>query len=287
MKDCSERLKNYLHTTTNYLKCDLYEITLRGGILLRYADYDMDITLEDGRVFKSTGPVFVRGQTKLTAKIEIDSMEVSVFSDGTDKIGSTTWMAAAQTGAFDNADLVLYKCFMYSPGVVVDPLEWFGGYVDVEGGGGLEMEWKVKSYLQKLNVDYPTRKFYPTCPFGLYDANCGLNIANYTVAGTITQVISKQEIHTNLSFGDGYYDMGGANFTSGKLIGSSMSVKKSYSASGRILFIVSLDELPSVGDTFTIYPGCSKTPSVCATKFGNLVAHNRSTPYIPLKETIK
>ncbi|SFM09045.1 DUF2163 domain-containing protein [Pelosinus propionicus] len=285
MKECSDVLKNYLHSTTSYLKCDLYEITLQGGIVLRYADYDMDIKLTDGRLFKSTGPIFVRGQTKQTAKIEVDSMDVSVLADANDIIGSATWMEAAQTGAFDNADLVLYKCYMYSPGVVVDILEWFGGYVDVEGGGGIEMEWKIKSDMQKLNIDYPTRKYYPTCPYSLYGPGCELNIADYTTSGTITQVVNKQEIHTSLAFGDGYFDLGGVVFTSGNLIGSDMSVKKSYSAGGRIIFIVSLDSLPSVGDTFTIYPGCAKTPAVCATKFGNF-SRNRSTPYIPLKETI-
>ncbi len=286
MKECSEELKTFLHTAKAIYKCDLYEITLKGGIVLRYADYDMDIKLADGRVFLSKGPNFKRGKTKLTAKIEVDAMSLDVTADQTDTIGQATWMAAAQTGAFDNADLTLYKCYMSSPGVVVGPLEWFGGYVDVEGGGGLEMQWKIKSYMQKLNVDYPTRKFYPTCPFSLYDANCGLNIATYTVSGVITQVNSKQEILTNLTFGDGYYDLGGINFTSGNLIGSSMSVKQSYALNSRIVFIVSLDKLPVVGDTFTIYPGCSKTPAVCAAKFGNLLAHNRSTPFIPLKETI-
>jgi uncharacterized phage protein (TIGR02218 family) len=285
VKECSDVLKDFLHTAKHIFKCDLYEITLKGGILLRYADYDMDIKLPDGRVFISTGPNFKRGKTKLTAKIEVDSVSVSVYSDGTDIIGSTTWMQAAQTGAFDNANLTLYKCFMSAPGIVVGELEWFGGYVDVEGGGGLEMQWKVKSYMQKLNVDYPTRKFYPTCPYSLYGAGCGLNIADYTVAGTITQVISKQEIYTSLTAGDGYYDLGGANFTSGNLIGSSMSVKKSYLSNGRIIFIVSLNEMPAAGDMFTIYPGCSKAPAICATKFGNF-KKNRSTPFIPLKETI-
>lgn len=285
MKNASPELIAYLNTATEFYKCDLYEITLAGGTVLRYADYDADITLPDGRIFSSAGPVFTRGQTKLTAKIEVDDLSVTVAADASDTIGATTWARAAQLGAFDEAKLTLYKCFMSAPRVVVDALEWFGGYVDVEGGGGLEQNWKVKSYMQKLNVDYPTRKFYPTCPYSLFDANCGLDIAAYTVTGTVTQVISAQEIHTDLTFGDGYYDLGGAEFLTGVLAGAGMSVKSSFATNGRIVFIVSLDALPAVGDTFSIYPGCGKTPAICATKFGNL-ARNRSTPYIPLKETV-
>ena len=281
MKTATPELIAFLNSATEFYKCDLYEITLAGGTVLRYADYDADITLPDGRVFVSTGPLFKRGQTKLTSKIEVDALSVTVIADATDTLGATTWARAAQLGAFDEAKLTLYKCFMSAPRVVVDALEWFGGYVDVEGGGGLEQDWKVKSLIQKLNVDYPTTKFYPTCPYSVFDADCGLDIADYTAEGTVTQVIGKQEIYTDLVFGDGYYDLGGVNFASGV----SMSVKNSYATNGRIVFIVSLDALPEVGDTFAIYPGCGKTPAICATKFGNL-ANNRSTPYIPLKETV-
>ena len=285
MMECSEELKNFIHTAKEMCVCNLYEITLTSGTVLRYADYDMDITLVDGRKFVHTGPMITRGQTSISAKIEVDSMDISVIADQSDRVGQVTWMEAAQVGAFDEAEMVVYMCFMSAPGVVVDVLEWFGGYVDVEEGGGIEMDWTINSHMKKLNVDYPTRKFYPTCPYVLYGAGCELNIADWKVNGTITQVVSKQEIHTSLSFEDGYYDLGGAEFTSGNLIGASMSIKNSYAENGRIIFIVALDNLPTVGDTFSAYPGCAKTPAVCATKFGNF-ANNRSTPYIPLKETV-
>lgn len=285
MMECSEVLAEHLNTATEFLICDLYEITLLGGTVLRYADYDIDIKLADGRTFTHTGPAFVRGETSVTAKIEVDHMDLSVFANENDKVGQSTWMEAAQVGAFDEADLVHYMCFMSEPGVVVDILEWFGGYVDVEGGGGIEMDWSVNSYMKKLNVDYPTRKFYPTCPYTVYGTGCDLNVADWTVTGTITQVISKQEIYTNLTAADGYYDLGGVEFTSGDLNGASMSVENSYVANGRIVFIVALDELPAVGDTFSVYPGCAGTPAICSTKFGNL-SHNRSTPFVPLKETV-
>ena len=186
MKECSDALIAFLNTAKVFFKCDLYEITLASGTVLRYADYDMPIALPDSRVFSCTGPLFKRGKTKLTAKIDVDSMDVSVFVDRNDTIGGISWQAAAQNGAFDNASLTLYKCFMSAPGLVVGALAWFGGYVDVDGGGGLEMDWKVKSAMQRLNVDYPIRKYYPTCPYALYDGDCGLNIADWTVAGTVT-----------------------------------------------------------------------------------------------------
>ena len=286
MKICSETLKTYLATATEFFRCDLYEITLRSGTVLRYADYDQQITLADERVFLATGPQFQRGQTKLTAKIEVDSLDVSVFVESTDLIGSISWMKAAQLGLFDDADLTLYKCFMSSPGVVVEALEWFSGYVDVKTGGGLEMEWKINSYMQRLNVDYPVRRYYPTCPYSLYDYNCGAVIGSFTTAGHVVTAVSKKEITTDLTFADDYYDLGGLTFTSGALSGVSIAIEKSYHTNGRLVLIISLDALPTAGDHFNVYPGCDKTPEMCNSKFNNVV-YNRSTPFIPLKETIQ
>ena len=283
MKECSAALKTFLDTADKIYKCDLYEITL-GSTVLRYADYDMPIVW-NGHTWACTGPLFSRGKTRLTSKIEVDKMAVTVSTDATDLIGTATWQQAAQNGVFDEAPLTLYKCYMSAPGVVVDALEWFGGYIDVGDGGGLEQSWSVKSHMQKLNVDFPSRKYYPTCPYAVYDADCGLDVADFTATGTITAVTSKQEIQTNLTFLDGYYDLGGLTFTSGPLTGVSISIKNSYATNGRLVFIVSLDSLPVVGNTFAIYPGCARTPAVCDAKFNNL-ARNRSTPFIPLKETI-
>jgi uncharacterized phage protein (TIGR02218 family) len=42
--------------------------------------------------------------------------------------------------------------------------------------------------------------------------------------------------------------------------------------------------IPLVGDAFTIYPGCDKQQSTCATKFGNLI-HFRGFPYVPENST--
>ncbi|MEI8325522.1 MAG: phage BR0599 family protein [Betaproteobacteria bacterium] len=41
----------------------------------------------------------------------------------------------------------------------------------------------------------------------------------------------------------------------------------------------------TIGDTFTVYPGCDKTQATCSSKFSNL-ARFRGYPYVPAPETI-
>ena len=285
MKKVPPELLDYLHTRTEFCMCDLYEITFKSGLVFRYASYDREITLADGRQFSSKGPIFRRDRIKLSSTITVDQLAVTVTVDQNDKIGDTPMMQIAHVGGFDEAGLTLLRCFMEPTGEVVGAVDMFGGYIDVEGGGGLEMRWVVKSGVQKLNVDYPLRKYYPTCPYSLYDAGCGLSLASYSATGTVTGVSSYQDFNTDLNRPDGYYEQGGIEWLSGALTGVSAPIKASHQANGRIVMLIPLDAVPEVGDTFRIYPGCDKTPTTCRDKFNNF-SHNRATPYIPLKETV-
>ena len=307
MKQVSPELLEHLHKATEFYMCDLYEITLKSGLVLRYASYDRDITLPDGRVFVCDGPLLKRTRIKLTSGISVDS-------DLTDLVGGVPMIQVAHNGGFDEARLSLLLCFMTTGTIgsgnmmmtfienedkledetdlvtssalsIVGYVERFGGYVNVDAGGGMEMKWVVKSSVQKLNVEYPPRKFYPTCPYALYDNACGLDLAAYTVTGTVTAVVSSQELNTTLSHNDGYFEQGGLEFTSGALSGVAVPVNTSYKVNGKIVALIPFDVPPAAGDTFKIYPGCDKTPNTCKNKFNNFI-HNRATPYIPLKETI-
>lgn len=285
MKKVPPQLLEYLHSRTEFYMCDLYEIALKSGLVFRYANYDRDIKLPDGRLYSHKGPLFKRNRIKLSAGITVDQLSVTVTIDKNDKIGTTPMMQIAHVGGFDEATLTLLRCFREKTGEVVGVVEMFGGYIDVEGGGGLTMEWVVKSGVQKLNVDYPLRKYYPTCPYSLYDAGCGLNINDYTTTGTVTGVNSHQDFNTNLNAPNGYYEQGGIEWLSGALAGVTAPIKNSYQANGRIVMLIPLDAAPAAGDTFRIYPGCDKTPAMCKDKFNNF-SRNRATPYIPLKETV-
>lgn len=284
MKQVTPELRTYLHSRTEFYKCDLYELTLQSGLVFRYANYDMAISLPDGRTFTHKGPQFKRDRTKLSSEITVDKMNVTVYVEQTDKIGGAPIMHVAHNGGFDEATLAIYKCFMDTPGVVVGTVHMFSGDIDVKDGGGLEMNWEVKSKVQKLNVEYPTRKYYSTCPYSLYDDGCGLNVNNFTVQGKVTSVNSYQDFNIDAMAANNYYDQGGIEWLSGPLTGVSAPVKTSIG--GRIIMLIPLAAAPEVGNTFRIYPGCNKMPAMCRDKFNNFL-RNRATPYIPLKETIR
>ncbi|MBP2638448.1 MAG: hypothetical protein H6Q72_4355 [Firmicutes bacterium] len=284
MKDASVAVISLLNLSTKFYKCNLYDITLKSGTVLRYTDYDQNVTV-DGITYSAHGPTIKRGRTKLSSTISVDSVGITMYVVQTDLIGATPIMTLVHNGGFDDAECTVYICFMSAPGIVVGRVLWFSGNIDIQDAGGMEISMDNLSIMSKANIDYPSRKYYPTCPYVLYGAGCGVNIANYTVAGTIVQAVSKRVLYTSLTFTDGYYDLGGIKFTSGVLTGVKMAIQDSYAANGHLIMLVSLDALPGYDDTFEIYPGCNQLPATCQSKFNNW-NRNRATPYIPLTETV-
>lgn len=283
MKEVPQDLFDYLHSRSHYFMCDLFEIRMDGGLVLRYAEYDADITLPDGRFFSSKGPGFKRTRTKLSAGVTVDNMTVRVMSDAGDQIDGVPIMHICANGGFDCAELSLYRCFMDQPGAVIGAVEMFTGEIDVDESGGLEMNWKVKSAVQRLNVSYPPRNYYPGCPYSLYDKGCGLRLADFAKTGIVIAADSCQTIRIDVPFAGNYYDQGGVEFTSGVLAGVAAPIRAS--ANGTITLLLPLPTAPSPGDKLLISPGCDKDPVTCAAKFKNW-GRNRATPYIPLPEAI-
>lgn len=283
MKTASAEVVAYLNGRNKFYICDLYQIELADGTILRYANYDI-LIVWDGHTWSCKGPVFQRGKTSLSGKITVDSMSVSVTTDANDLINGVTWMNFAHNGGFEGAVFTLYRCFMSSPGVVVGALVWFTGPIDVDNGGGMEMDWKIRSRMQAANVDYPLRLYYPTCPYVLYGAGCGLGKDDFAVSGTVTIAGTAASFTTSLTSAAGYFEQGYIKFLTGDLAGATGPIKTSTTG-GVITMLSGFDFAPAAGDTFVAYPGCDRTPATCLAKFNNW-SKNRATPFIPLKETV-
>lgn len=283
MKETTDELRDYLHNADSFHVCDLYELKLANGTTAYYADYDRPVTA-GGRVYVCDGPRFTRDGIKLSAGITVDKMSVTIDLDATDKVGDVPLIQLAHNGGLDNATLTLKRAFMSEPGKIVGTLTFFGGAIEIKDGGGLSLAVEVKSAVQKLNVDYPVRKYYPTCPYVLYGAMCGLKKSDWGRNATVTGVHGDRDFQTGVAMTANYYAQGALEWTGGANAGAVSSVKLNY-ADGRVVLLVPTDAPIRIGDAFTIYPGCNKTVATCRDKFANL-SRNRATPFIPLKETL-
>lgn len=283
MKQVSEALEVHLNQEKSFLSCDLYELVLKSGVAYYWAITDVDVKL-GGRTYRADGPIIARNQIKTSSTVSVDKLTVTINCNQEDRIGGVPIMAVAHNGGFDGATLKLRRAFFKDNGQVIDAIDLFEGFVEVKKGGGLTLQLDVKSTVQKLNVEYPVRRYYPQCPYCIYDSDCGVDIKRYRKRVKVTTVISAHEVRFDTTFADGYYNAGGIEWLDGPLVGQSTQIMRSQN--NQITFMSAADAVPQVNNEAYIYPGCDKTPATCKNKFNNF-NRNRATPYVPLKESIR
>lgn len=128
------------------------------------------------------------------------------------------------------------------------------------------------------------------CRNRLGDARCKVDLAAFTVAGTLSSVTSLQVFRdSSRTEADDWFGDGILTFTSGDCVGYSQKVK-AYAADGTFTLMLPMFSPVQVGDTYTVHAGCRKRHdrtranpggvSDCIDKFGNIL-NFRGEPHRP------
>ena len=290
MKPAGGTLIAHLNSANVYQAADLLTITFWDASVIRLTNCDIELTVS-GSVFSSardngTIATFKRGKTRMVAGLEVDQLDFTLFCGGTVQLGGVSMAKAALNGSFDGALVKLERIFMptwgdTSYGTVI----LFEGSIAGIQPSSTKIQFTAKSMLEDLNVAMPRNCFTPSCMNRVYDLACGLNRATYTVSGTLDTVTNLTTVYdAALTQAADYFTLGTLVLNSGVCAGSRRAVKAF--ASGTVTLSVPLPALPSVGDSFSIYPGCSRTMAICQSKFSNQTRF-RGTPFVPRPETAR
>lgn len=283
MKEVGQILSNHLSTSQSFLSCDLYELKLKSGISYYWADTDADVNY-GGHTYKGDGPIITREKIATNSTVSVDKLSVTITANQNDRIGGVPVLEVAHNGGLDGATLDLRRAFFDDAGKVIECIDLFHGICEVTQGGGFILKISAKSVVQKLNIEYPNRRYYPQCPYSIYSKECGVDIKAYRKKAKVTAVTGTNTVQIDIPFEDGYYTAGGMEWISGPLAGQATQIMDSKN--GTIIYMSATNTSPRIGDIAYIYPGCDKTPTTCKNKFNNF-SRNRATPYVPLKETIR
>lgn len=270
-----------------FVKCNLFTLTLISGFQYFWTDADVDVVVRaSGQVFSSTGPSISGVQYKLVRGLQVDNYDLTVLVKDADTVAGVPWPVAVRSGALDGATMLVEKAFLPGWGQPAETLQIFEGEVVSPAYADLVVTLTVKSDADKLNTLVPRLMFQPSCVHTLFDAGCTVSKAAYTFTGSITQLSSQSAFFTNMAQADDYFSRGRLLFTSGANTGVRRAIKTYAHEQGRVELSFPLIEPVAVGDSFTITAGCDKTQGVngCA-KFNNL-PNFKATPYIPKPETI-
>jgi len=283
MRSATPELIAFLNSGREFVMADLYTITLRSGVILRYTDADVPITW-DAVTFQ---PLTIgRGATKLQRGVNVDSLDVSIFADENNLINGVPLIPFILAKGFDGGTLRLDRAFGSNWSNLVGTLVWFvGRFGPVTDTSRTQTNLKVNSWLELLNVNMPRNLYQAPCLHTLYDEGCGLDKELFRVDGTIVAGggNTATSFDTTLSNPDGYFDQGVLVMTEGPDIGVKKTIKRSL-ATGIITLVTPLTVEPETGWGFSAYPGCDHTQATCLAKFNNLLRF-RGFPYIPVPET--
>lgn len=275
MKTAGSSLVTYLTSGRRFARAELWTFTLATGQLARYTPLDRSVTV-GGHTWAARGPVLERDRSRQVAGVSVDDFTVTVKPRQTDLLAGIPWVQAARRGLLRGGRVLIER--MYFPVTAGTPawsdtslgkLYHMGGRIADTTGTGAEVRCVVRSDLELLNVQIPRQVVQPSCVHTLFDEGCGLDRDAFDVAGAITSSSTASVINCSLSGSAEYFTRGRIEFLTGPNAGATRAVKRW--SGGQLTLALPLFAAPTVGDTFTAWPGCDKTPTTCQNRFANRV----------------
>jgi hypothetical protein len=279
-----------LLATGIFVDVDCYSVTLAGGGMLGatellYSAGPVDVAVPGGPAFSAAGPLIGTGNSASHAKVGLDvdewelvvaprPVDVLTGARWPDKIGTESWLAAAQAGVLDHADVQVDRAIAAAwpaLGAALVPtgvVTIFAGRVGEVDVGRSQCAIKLYSYLKALGQVTPHNLFQASCTHTLFDAGCTLNPASFARTGTVAGLGSAANVFTSsvvAPAGSRSYALGRVVMTSGASRGFARAVRDWSPGSPGIFTL--LKEFPfgiAPGDGFTAYPGCDKQYGTCA-----------------------
>jgi uncharacterized phage protein (TIGR02218 family) len=298
MKSAPQALIDYLANNDQHFYADLFGFTLADGTVLTYTDKDIPLTV-DGVLYRADQVRIDGMRYKVAVGLDVDEQTITIAYAPGETVDGVPFGQALRTGLFDGCYLRRSRAFYTAwnqPPVGVVPL--FAGRVSTSDQvGRVEAQVRIKSVPLLLDTMMPRNTYQTGCIHSLFDAGCGLAKADYqmswTVAagptnGTIPVPSGTPPLPAALAGnteGLGIFAQGTILFTSGANDGIYRTIKSaSVLVPNGLDLVYPLDQIPTAGDTFHIWPGCDKTAATCTARFGNL-KNFRGYPYTPAAET--
>lgn len=246
-----------------------------GGNVYRLTSYPFDLVMSNSQIYK-TDSGYQQSAYQATNSLAASVIDIEGVAG---VLGISRDMIAS--GLFDGARVYIFKCNWLAPVEDAEPLSagWFGKVRLSDERYTVECMQLVEALNESQAVTVT-----PGCRHTFGSPDCGKNLAPLTVTGTLTSVTSAAVFSDSTrSESAGYFSAGTIRFTSGPNAGLELIEVKTHSAGGVIETHEPFYFLPSVGDAYTLTPGCAKTRPACKT-WSNILNFG-GFPEVPLSST--
>lgn len=260
--------------------CELYEITLRTGIVHRFTSHSEDILWGINSALYKAVPI-TRGQTTSNLSTSVDKMQISL------------------AGISDELLEQLAKNVLRDARVKTKRIWWslkykagmeqivFDGWVNVSFNE-TSLYLECTSLIDCLNQRIPRFVYQEPCNHRLYDGFCTVDQESNKISSTVTSDSSTvYEINDSVFVvpptDPTKFIRGKVHITSGDNISEWKMIYATED--GKITVSSPFNYLMRTGDTFDYYTGCDLTPETCVSRFDN-IDHFLGFVYIPPQEEV-
>lgn len=239
------------------------KITRVDGTVYGFTSCDIDASIS-GVTYRANPGLDV-SNVVIAANAAVGNMELTTLHDGT-----TFTTPDILSGRWRNAAFTIFRYNWANLSDGIDTL-LVGTLGEAEiRQGTLVIELRdLRQYLQQSVGDASSKN----CRARLGDARCGINLASYTVTGTITSVTDNQTFtdSSKLQASD-WFAEGELTFTSGPNAGIRAKIKAFASGGVFTLALPIVGSAVAAGHTYSAIAGCRKRLSEdCHDKFSNVV----------------
>lgn len=246
-----------------------WKLLLVDGTFMGFTDHTSDITFASQLYKAATG--FSPTSIETKDQFSVDNLDVAGILDS-----AAITEADIMAGKYDFAEIEIFMVNMadLTQGKVIHRRGWLGE-VTVKNG---QFVAEVRGLSQKMQQNIG-ELYSPTCRAILGDARCKVNLAGFTVGGTVDSVTSHQVFTCNsMTQAAGYFSSGEIRWLTGANAGRRMEIKEF--SNKQFTLALPMPNSVAAGDTFNAIAGCDKTFNSCFSKFGNAV-NFRGEPYVP------
>lgn len=268
MKTVSPALQTHLSKELSTL-ATLVKITRKDSVVLGFTTTDKDLVIS-GITYKADG-AFQASAIQNRAALSTDNLDIIGLLDS-----ASISDADLRAGLYDHARIDVYMCNWadLTQGVMQLRRGWLG---EVKLIGG-KYQAELRGFLDLLQRPFG-KTYSPECRHGFGDSSCKINLASFTVTGSVSSVVdASQFTDVTRSEANNIFNYGLLTWTSGANTGLSMEVK-SFIAKQFTLWLPMPYPI-TVGNSYSVYNGCDKRFATCQSIFNNAINFG-GFPHLP------
>lgn len=248
-----------INARTIRYRAKVYTITLIGGTVLTWTDFDSDLKY-GATTFSSKGAFLAKPAWKVSNTMEVPTLSLKLSSFQTAFNGGGSLELQIHSGLLDGATFLMQECMMgldRNPNTLgLGPL--FAGKIAGIDLDGVTATIAAKGKTNDLDQYAPRNLYRKDCNHAFCDVGCTLSAATFTASFAMGAAPTPTFIPWASAPGNATaYQNGTFVITSGAASGSRRSIDAASSAGLTLGY--PLPFTPSAGDTFTALQGCDKT----------------------------